>query len=87
MSEKREPLGDATTVRGKLALAGYRSITDWAHKHGVKPVTARRVVYDWANRTDRDPHGGIARDVMQKLRRTVRAEHGKPLPVPLDKVA
>lgn len=69
----REPLGDATRVRGLLAMAGYRSITAWAQAHGIKPVTARRVIYDWANRTDRDPHGGVAREVMKKLRETVQA--------------
>lgn len=75
MKREREPLGDATTVRGKLALAGYRSITEWAKQHGIKPVTARRVIYDWSNRTDRDPHGGIAREVMRKLRTTLDEHH------------
>lgn len=72
MKQDRVALGDATRVRGLLWLSGYRSITDWAIKHGIKPVTARRVIYDWANRTDRDPHGGIAREVMRKLRETLR---------------
>jgi hypothetical protein len=71
--QRREPLGDATRVRGLLAMAGYRSITEWATRHGIKPVTARRVIYDWANRADRDPHGGVAREVMEKLRQTVEA--------------
>lgn len=71
MEREREPLGDATAVRGKLALAGYRSITEWAERHGIKPNTARRVIYDWAHRTDRDPHGGVAREVMKKLRETI----------------
>lgn len=74
MKREREPLGDATTVRGKLALAGYRSITDWANRHGIKPVTARRVIYDWAQRIDREPHGGIAREVMKMLRKTLEAK-------------
>lgn len=74
---KREKLGDATKVRGRLAMAGYRSITHWADAHRIKPVTARRVIYDWADRDDRDPHGGIARDVMFKLRLTLEvAETG-----------
>ena len=73
-----QPLGDSTSVRGKLALAGYRSISDWAGRHGFNPVTARRVIYNWANRTDRQPLGGISRDVMRKLRHTVENEvrHG-----------
>lgn len=70
--EERVALGDATRVRGLLAMAGYRSINEWAMRHGVKPVTARRVIYDWANRADRDPHGGVAREVMRKLRETLR---------------
>jgi len=74
MKRQLKPLGNATEVRGKLALAGYRSITEWADRNGIKPVTARRVIYDWSNRTDREPHGGIARDVMRKLRSTLRID-------------
>lgn len=73
MKRDLKPLGDATRVRGLLAMAGYRSITEWATRHGIKPVTARRVIYDWANRADREPHGGVAREVMEKLRQTVEA--------------
>jgi len=69
---REQALGDATRVRELLAIAGYRSIAEWARLHGIKPVTARRVVYDWANRADRAPHGGIAREVMSKLRETLR---------------
>lgn len=72
MKQERIALGDSTRVRRLLAMAGYLSITEWANRHDVKPVTARRVIYDWANRTDRDPHGGIAREVMRKLRETLR---------------
>ncbi|MEO1750692.1 hypothetical protein [Thiofaba sp. EF100] len=74
MKREREPLGDATTVRGKLALAGYRSVAEWAIKHGIKPVTARRVIYDWGHRADREPHGGIAREVMKMLRQTLEGQ-------------
>lgn len=70
--KERIALGDAPRVRRLLAKAGYLSIKEWAIKHDIKPVTARRVIYDWANRTDRDPHGGIAREVMRKLRETLR---------------
>lgn len=66
-----QPLGDANRVRALLLMAGYRSINAWANAHGIKPATARRVIYDWAPRDDREPHGGIARDVMKKLRETV----------------
>lgn len=74
MKREREPLGDATTVRGKLALAGYRSVAEWAIKHGIKPVTARRAIYDWGHRADREPHGGVARQVMKMLRQTLEAK-------------
>ena len=77
MKQELKPLGTATEVRGKLALAGYRSITAWANRHGVKPVTARRVIYDWANRVDRDPHGGVAREVMRKLRETLHQDSAR----------
>lgn len=66
-----KPLGTATTIRGKLALAGFRSVSDWAARNGVNPVTARRVIYVWGNRADREPHGGISRDVMRMLRDTL----------------
>jgi hypothetical protein len=66
-----QPLGDMNRVRMLLLMRGYRSLSAWAKAHGFKPVTARRVVYDWAHRGDREPHGGIARDLMRKLRETV----------------
>lgn len=64
-------IGDRTEVRGRLALAGYRSLAEWARQHGYAPVTARAVVYAWGERTDRGPHGGIARQVMADLRATL----------------
>lgn len=66
-----EAIGEMTQVRGKLALAGYRSVRSWADRHGYKAVTVRRVIYDWGCRSDREPHGGIARQVMSDLRRTL----------------
>ena len=66
-----KPLGNMTEVRARLMLSGYRSVAEWATKHGIKPVTARRVIYDWASRADREPHGGIAREVMRLLRETI----------------
>jgi len=70
-----KPLGNMTEVRAKLRLAGYPSVAEWATRHGIKPVTARRVIYDWADRTDRKPHGGIAREVMRLLRETLEAHN------------
>jgi hypothetical protein len=76
MNKAVEPIGEMTQVRGRLALAGYRSLSEWAEAHDIKPVTARRVIYDWGMRTDREPHGGIAREVMRKLRATLAELEG-----------
>ncbi len=68
-------LGTVTEVRGRLALKGYRSLSAWARAHGYLPVTVRRAVYDWGERDDREPLGGIKRAIMRDLRRTLD-EHG-----------
>lgn len=64
-------IDNSTHVRGLLALAGYRSIEDWAKAHGYKAGTVRRVVYDWWHRGDREPLGGIGRQIMRDLRQTI----------------
>lgn len=63
-------IGDINTVRARVILAGYRSVSAWARVHGYLPVTVRRVIYDWGQRTD-IPHGGIGRQVMSDLRMTL----------------
>ena len=66
-----KPLGDTLDVYAKLVRVGYGSIKDWADKHGYKPVTVYRVIHVWGNRTDKEPHGGLAREIMRRLRETL----------------
>lgn len=65
-----KPIGDTNTVRAKLLMAGWRSLSAWAIAHGYMPKTVWRAVADWGQRTDR-PLGGINRQIMRDLRRTL----------------
>jgi len=65
-----QTIGDMNTVRAQVMLRGYRSLAAWAVAHGYLPVTVRRVVYDWGQRPDR-PHGGIGRQVILDLKKTL----------------
>lgn len=77
-----DPIGDAIAVRGKLALLGWPSLRSWARAHGYDGQMPGYVVRHWGNRTDRRPHGGIARALMHDLRETLakgkRPEHVQP---------
>lgn len=64
-------LGDMNEVREKLRARGWSSVAAWARAHGYLPVTVRRTVYDWGGRADRDPLGGIGRQIVRDLRRTL----------------
>jgi len=64
------PIGDMNTVRAKLLLAGWFSVSQWARAHGYLPVTVRRVIYDWGTKGV-EPLGGIGRQIMADLRRTI----------------
>ena len=67
-----EAIGNPITVRGKLALLGWPSLMDWAIAHGYTRCMAYYVVKTWGMRTDRrQPHGGIARQLMNDLRETL----------------
>lgn len=74
-----EVLGDVVTVRGRLALLGWKSITAWARAYGYERQMVSYTVRTWAQRTDRKPHGGLSRAVMRDLRETlslgIRPEH------------
>lgn len=74
-----EVLGDVVTVRGRLALLGWKSIAAWAHAYGYERQMVSYTVRTWAQRTDRRPHGGLSRAVMRDLRETlslgIRPEH------------
>lgn len=67
-----ETIGDLNTVRAKVILAGYHSLSAWAREHGYLPVTVRWVVRNWGHRID-PPHGGIGRQIMSDLRATLGA--------------
>lgn len=69
-----KPIGDMQYVRRQLLLRGWNSVDHWARAHGFLAGTVRRVVYDWGMR-DKEPLGGIGRQVMAAL----RAELEKPI--------
>jgi len=77
-----KPIGDFSSVRRRLMMRGWHSVEEWARCHGYMPGTARRVIYDWGLR-DKEPLGGIGRQIMAAL----RAELDKPIPCDLDKAA
>lgn len=66
-----EGIGDAVTVRGKLALLGWASVAAWARAHGYDAQIVRWTITHWGNRTDRRPHGGLTRHAMRDLRDTL----------------
>lgn len=45
------------------------SLQKWALKHGYVPRTVHITAQRWWDRTDRAPHGGLARQIMADLRR------------------
>lgn len=55
-------------VKAKLRKCG-KSLHAWALAHGYPPSTVYNVVQRWEHRTDRQPHGGISRQIMAELRR------------------
>lgn len=65
-----KPIGDMNTVRARLLMAGWRSLSAWAVAHGYSQKTAWRAVKDWGLRADR-PLGGINRQIMSDLRKTI----------------
>lgn len=68
---KSEPLGDSLSIRGRLHLLGWESMNAWAKAHGYQRGTVSAVIHTWGLRTDRAPHGGISRAVLQDLRATL----------------
>lgn len=61
------PVGNIKQVRRALAARGWNSVGEWARAHGFLEGTVRRVVHEWGER-DREPWGGIGRQVMAALR-------------------
>lgn len=45
------------------------SLNAWARKKGYTPRSAYSAVDTWADRTDREPLGGISRAIMADLRK------------------
>ncbi len=61
-------------VRAALIMRGWHSVAAWAVAHGYMPITVRRYIYDWWHRTDREPLGGIARQIGKDLRAEIGEE-------------
>lgn len=64
-------LGTVLSVRGRLAQLGWFSMSAWAQAYGYPRGSVQAAVRTWGQRTDRIPHGGIARAVMRDLRTTL----------------
>ncbi len=67
-------IGNMQQVRMQLMLRGYRSVEEWAQRKGHISASVRRAIYDWGQRDDREPHGGITRQIMADLRKTMAEE-------------
>jgi len=67
-------IGDTSRVKALLMLRGWRSMSAWARAHGYLPVTVRVTVAKWGLRSDKEPHGGLSREIIKKL----RAELARP---------
>lgn len=67
-------IGNMQKVRMQLMLRGYRSVEEWAQRKGHISASVRRAIYDWGQRDDREPHGGITRQIMADLRKTMEEE-------------
>lgn len=61
-------IGTTDEVKARLMLRGWRSMSAWARENGYLPVTVRMAVSIWGLRTDKEPHGGLNRQIIKKLR-------------------
>jgi hypothetical protein len=71
VGKKMEPLGTVLAVRLRLMQLGWNSLSAWGEAHGYPRGSVRAAVLTWGQRTDKTPHGGIARAVMRDLRTTL----------------
>lgn len=82
VATKIQALGTVSNVRGRLILLGWFSMSAWAEAYGYPRGSVQAAVRTWGQRTDRTPHGGIARAVMRDLRITLEQgftpEHTRP---------
>lgn len=60
-------MDEVVKIKAALAVRG-QCLYSWAKNHGYLHPTVYVTVKRWGNRSER-PHGGIARDIMEKLRR------------------
>lgn len=63
-----QALENMRQAKAALLLRGWRSVAEWAMAHGFLPVTARRVIGTWWHRADREPLGGVGRQIMAALK-------------------
>lgn len=68
---KIEALGTVLAVRVRLMQLGWKSLSAWAVAYGYDRASVQAAVKTWGQRTDKTPHGGIARAVMRDLRLTL----------------
>lgn len=69
-----QPLGDRLTIRGRLMLLGWPSITAWSVAHGYPKTSVDAVIGTWGLRTgNRVPHGAVSCAVVHDLRHTMDA--------------
>lgn len=69
-----EALGDPTTVRGRLALLGWRSLSAWAAAHGHDRKMTDYAVRTWGrpgHGKARACYGGITLAILRDLASTI----------------
>jgi hypothetical protein len=69
-----QALGDSVTVRGRLALLGWRSLTAWAEAHGFTQDHTHHAIKTWGRpRADKrkGPHGGMTQAILRELLATL----------------
>ena len=67
-------LGDVTTVRGRLALLGWRSLSAWAKAHGYDRTHVDYAVRTWGrpgHGKARACYGGITLAILRDLAATI----------------
>lgn len=67
-------LGDPTTVRGRLALLGWKSLSAWAKAHGYDRTHVDYAVRTWGKPDHgkaRSCYGGITLAILRDLAATI----------------
>lgn len=75
-----ETLGDPVTVRGRLAMLGWKSLSAWAHAHGYPRQYVDHAVRTWGrpgHGKKRACYGGITLAILRDLATTL-AEQRRP---------